>query len=64
VNPAVVDLPAEEKKILETQKQLFTRGWLIRAGRLISKALDEMRWNDQPRLILELYLLKLAHTFP
>jgi len=63
VNPSVVDLPAEEKKILETQKTLFTKSWLIRAGRMLSRALDEMRWNDQPRLILELYLLKLAQPY-
>lgn len=63
VNPSVVDLPAEEKKLLETQKSLFTRSWLIRAGRLISRALDEMRWNDQPRLTFELYLLKLAQPY-
>jgi DNA polymerase-3 subunit gamma/tau len=63
VNPAVVDLPVEEKKILETEKSLFTKAWLIRAGRLLSRALDEMRWNDQPRLILELYLLKLAQPY-
>ena len=63
INPEVVELPADEKKLLETQKTLFSKDWLIRAGRLISKALDEMRWNDQPRLTMELYLLKLAQPY-
>jgi len=63
VNPAVVELSAEEKKALDAQKVLFSKEWLMRAGRLLSKALDEMRWNDQPRLILELYLLKLAQPY-
>ena len=63
INPEVVDLPADEKILLESQKTLFSKDWLIRAGRLISKALDEMRWNDQPRLTMELYLLKLAQPY-
>lgn len=63
VNPAILEMTAEEKKILEAQQQLFAPDWLIRSGHLLSKALDEMRWSDQARLVLELYLLKIAQPY-
>jgi DNA polymerase-3 subunit gamma/tau len=63
VNPAILEIPDEEKTLLESQKELFSVAWLTRSGHLLSKALDEMRWSDQPRLVLELYLLKLAQPF-
>jgi DNA polymerase-3 subunit gamma/tau len=63
LNPAVLELTPEEKKILDRQHPLFTSPWLIRSGHLISKALDEMRWNDQPRLVFELYALKMAQPY-
>ncbi|MHB9154083.1 MAG: DNA polymerase III subunit gamma/tau [Endomicrobiales bacterium] len=63
VNPETLEVTADEVKVLESQKELFSTVWLIRSGHLISKALDEMRWADQPRLILELYLLKLAQPY-
>jgi DNA polymerase-3 subunit gamma/tau len=30
---------------------------------LISKALEEMRWHDQPRILLEMYLLKMSEPY-
>lgn len=63
VNPAILELTGDEKKTLEAQQQLFTPDWLIRSGHLLSKALDEMRWSDQARLVLELYLLKVAQPY-
>jgi DNA polymerase-3 subunit gamma/tau len=63
LNPAVLELLPEERKIIERQHPLFSSPWLIRSGHLISKALDEMRWNDQPRLIFELYMLKMAQPY-
>ena len=30
---------------------------------LISKALEEMKWHDQPRILLEMYLLKMAEPY-
>jgi len=63
VNPAILDLSVEAKSDLESRKELFTTGWLIRSGQLLSRALDEMRWSDQPRLIMELYLMRLAQPY-
>lgn len=63
VNPAVLETNEEEKALLERQQQLFSPAWLIRSGHILSKALDEMRWSEQPRLILELCLLKLVQPY-
>lgn len=63
VNPEIIEATAEEKKVLEAQKSLFTESWLIRSGHLISRALDEMRYHDNPRVILELYLLRMAQPY-
>lgn len=63
INPAVLDIVSDDKALLESQKALFTVPWLLRAGNLLSKALDEMRWSDDPRLILELYLLRLSQPY-
>jgi DNA polymerase-3 subunit gamma/tau len=63
LNPAVLEIPDNEKKALEEQKGSFSTAWLIRAGHIISKALDEMRWNDQPRMVLELYLVRMAQAY-
>jgi len=63
VNPSILELSAEAKSDLESRKESFTTGWLIRSGQLLSRALDEMRWSDQPRLIMELYLMRLAQPY-
>lgn len=63
LNPEVLEITTSEKDALDGQKQLFSSGWLIRSGHLLSKLIDEMRWNSQPRLILELYLLRLAQPY-
>jgi DNA polymerase-3 subunit gamma/tau len=63
INPAVLDIVSDDKAVLENQKILFTVPWLLRAGNLLSKALEEMRWSDDPRLILELYLLRLSQPY-
>ena len=63
VNPDIVEATSDEKKLFESQKGYFSEAWLIRSGHLISKALDEMRWNDNPRIILELYLLRMAQPY-
>jgi DNA polymerase-3 subunit gamma/tau len=59
----VLDIVSDDKSILESQKALFTVPWLLRAGNMLSKALEEMRWSDDPRLILELYLLRLSQPY-
>ena len=63
INPGVLDIVSDDKTLLESQKSLFTVPWLLRAGNLLSKALEEMRWSDDPRLILELYLLRLSQPY-
>jgi DNA polymerase-3 subunit gamma/tau len=64
VNPDILDdLIDEEKVIFDRQKTLFSKAWLIRSGHILSRAIDEMRWSDQPRLALEMNLLKLAQKY-
>lgn len=64
VNPDLLDdMIDEEKAMLERHKPLLTPAWLMRAGHVLSRAIDEMRWSDQPRLALELNLLKLSQKY-
>jgi len=64
INPDMLDdMIDEEKVIFEQQKPLFSLAWLMRSGHILSRAVDEMRWSDQPRLALEMYLLKLAQKY-
>ncbi|MCB4792083.1 MAG: DNA polymerase III subunit gamma/tau [Elusimicrobia bacterium] len=63
LNKDVLEVTKEEEELLKSQKELFSSDWLIRTGNILSKLLDEMRWNAQPRLILELYLLRVAQPY-
>ena len=63
VNPDIADVSTEDKKLYDRQKVLFPISRFIRMGNLISKALEEMKWHDQPRMLLELYLLKMAEPY-
>lgn len=63
LNKSVLEIPKEEEEILKSEKDLFSSEWLIRTGNVLSKLLDEMRWNAEPRLILELYLLRIAQPY-
>lgn len=63
VNPSVLEIPDTEKEVLERQKAGFSQAWLIRSGHILSKALDEMRWSEQPRLVLELHVMKLVQPY-
>ncbi|MBQ1610217.1 MAG: hypothetical protein II090_04755, partial [Elusimicrobia bacterium] len=63
VNPDLSDVSTEDKKLYDRQKVLFPISRFIRMGNLISKALEEMKWHDQPRMLLELYLLKMAEPY-
>lgn len=62
-NPSILEITEEEIKNLESQKMFFTQAWIIRSWHLLSKAIDEMRWSDQPRLVLELYMIKIAQPY-
>jgi len=35
----------------------------VRMNNLLSKALEEMRWHDQPRIFLEMYLIKMCEPY-
>jgi len=63
INSEVADISSEDTKLYDKQKNLFSISRYIRLGNLISKALEEMKWHDQPRMLLELYLLKMAEPY-
>ena len=63
INPEVAEISSEDTKLYDKQKNLFSISRYIRLGNLISKALEEMKWHDQPRILLELYLLKMAEPY-
>ncbi len=63
INAEIADVSSEDKKLYDRQKVLFPISRFIRMGNLISKALEEMKWHDQPRMLLELYLLKMAEPY-
>ena len=63
INPEVSDVSGEDTKLYDRQKNLFPVSRYIRLSNLISKALEEMKWHDQPRILLELYLLKMAEPY-
>jgi DNA polymerase-3 subunit gamma/tau len=63
INPEVAEISTEDKKLFEVQKSLFTVSRHIRMNNLLSKALEEMRWHDQPRILLEMYLLKMSEPY-
>jgi DNA polymerase-3 subunit gamma/tau len=63
VNPEIAEISTDDKKLFESQKALFPVSRHIRMNNLISKALEEMRWHDQPRILLEMYLLKMSEPY-
>lgn len=63
INSEIADVSSEDKKLYDKQKNLFPISRFIRMSNLISKALEEMKWHDQPRMLLELYLLKMAEPY-
>jgi DNA polymerase-3 subunit gamma/tau len=63
INPEIAEISSEDKKLFEIQKSLFTVSRHIRMNNLLSKALEEMRWHDQPRILLEIYLLKMSEPY-
>ncbi len=63
IDNGILEVTEEERKVVEKQLPFFSHAWLIRSGHIISRALDEMRWSEQPRLVLELYMLRLAQNY-
>ncbi|MDR3275068.1 MAG: DNA polymerase III subunit gamma/tau [Endomicrobium sp.] len=63
VNPEVAEISSEDRKLFDIQKTLFTISRHIRMNNLLSKVIEEMRWYDQPRILLEMYLLKMSEPY-
>jgi DNA polymerase-3 subunit gamma/tau len=63
INPEISEISCEDKRLFEVQKSLFSISCHVRMSNLLSRALDEMRWNDDPRIVLEMYLLKMAEPY-
>ena len=63
INPEITEISTEDKKLFEVQKTLFTVSRHVRMNNLLSKVLEEMRWHDQPRILLEMYLLKMSEPY-
>jgi len=63
INPDIAEISSEDRKLFETQKTLFSVARHVRMNNLLSKVLEEMRWHDQPRILLEMYLLKMSEPY-
>ncbi|MDR0401598.1 MAG: DNA polymerase III subunit gamma/tau [Endomicrobium sp.] len=63
INPLAIDIPLDEKSIFDNQKTLFSLSCYIRMSNLLSKAIEEIRWHDQPKILLEIYLLKMSEPY-
>ena len=60
INPSAVEITASEKQWLEKEKENFTQAWLVRSTALLSKAVDEMKRSEEPRIVLELCFARLC----
>jgi DNA polymerase-3 subunit gamma/tau len=63
INDEIIDVSNEYRDILNNQKEKFTIGNYLRISNLLSKAIEEMRWNDQQILVAEIYLLKISEPY-
>lgn len=63
INPAIAEISSEDRKVFDIQRTLFTVHRHVRMNNLLSKVLEEMRWHDQPRILLEMYLLKMSEPY-
>lgn len=60
---AKVDLVLTTNDTLRKESEKFTPQLLSRYISLLSHCLEEMKWSDQPRIILEMYALRLASPY-
>ncbi|MDR1511170.1 MAG: DNA polymerase III subunit gamma/tau [Endomicrobium sp.] len=63
INPSIIEISSNDKELFDVQKTLFSVSCHVRMNNLLSKALEEMRWHDQPRILLEIYLLKISEPY-
>ena len=55
-----MDLYAETEEVLKEQGTLFSEGQLMRMIRCLHEALAALKWSPQPRITVEVALLRLA----
>jgi len=53
------DCLPEEKRLLSIHKTSFSLQLLLRNLHMMNRCVEEIKWSDKPRLVLELYLLKI-----
>ncbi|MDR1259760.1 MAG: DNA polymerase III subunit gamma/tau [Endomicrobium sp.] len=63
INPEAIEISYEDKKLFDIQKTLFTIPRHIHMNNLLSKLIEEMRWHDQPRILFEIYLIKMSEPY-
>jgi DNA polymerase-3 subunit gamma/tau len=63
INPVIAEISSEDRKIFDIQSTLFTVSRHVRMNNLLSKVLEEIRWHDRPRILLEMYLLKMSEPY-
>jgi len=63
IDPKIIEIPFEDIKVFDVQKTLFSIPCYLRMNNLLSRFIKEVRWYDQPRILLEMHLLKMAETY-
>jgi DNA polymerase-3 subunit gamma/tau len=64
IDPQLVQINDEEKIIIEKQQIFFSVSRYVRISNLLSRAIQEMRTNDEhSNVILEMYLIKSAEPY-
>jgi len=63
IDPKIIEISFEDIKVFDVQKTLFSIPCYLRMNNLLSRFIKEVRWYDQPRILLEMYLLKMAETY-
>ncbi|MDR3281955.1 MAG: DNA polymerase III subunit gamma/tau [Endomicrobium sp.] len=63
IDPKIIEIPLEDIKVFDVQKTLFSIPCYLRMNNLLSRFIKEVRWYDQPRILLEMHLLKMAETY-
>jgi DNA polymerase-3 subunit gamma/tau len=63
IDSKIIEVSYEDRRIFDIQKALFSVPRYVRMGNLLSRLIKEMRWYDQPRILLEMYLLKMSEPY-
>jgi DNA polymerase-3 subunit gamma/tau len=63
IDSKIIEISYEDRRIFDIQKTLFSVPCYVRMSNLLSRLIKEMRWYDQPRILLEMYLLKMSEPY-